>query len=117
MNGRALLYVAWVISLLGLVVSLYLGEISGVQPCPFCWYQRVALYPLALILGIACYRDDRQIVIYALPLAILGAVIALLQTLQVCTTTCRPTTLSTLSMLGFCAIAVLLFLVRKVSIK
>lgn len=117
MNGRVLLYLAWVVALVGLIGSLYLGEISGVQPCTYCWYQRVALYPLALLLGIACYRDDRGIVVYALPLALMGAVIALLQTLQVCTSTCRPTLLSTLSLLGFCSIAALLFLVRKASIK
>ena len=75
------LYTAWVVSLFGLLLSLFVGEILGVEPCNLCWYQRIALFPLTIILGIAAYKDDAEIVPYALPLASIGAAVALYQTI------------------------------------
>ncbi len=75
------LYSAWVISLFGLFLSLFVGEILDVEPCNLCWYQRIALFPLAILLGIAAYKDDQSIVPYALPLACIGAAVALYQTI------------------------------------
>ena len=48
--------------------SLYFSEIRNFLPCEFCWYQRIAMYPLALILLIATIRRDRKIIPYALAL-------------------------------------------------
>lgn len=76
------LYFAWVISLIGLLASLYFGEMLHYEPCRLCWYQRIFFFPLAFILGIAAYRQDRQIVIYTLPLVALGALFALYQVLE-----------------------------------
>lgn len=52
------LYSAWVISLFGLFLSLFVGEILEVEPCNLCWYQRIALFPLTILLGIAAYKQD-----------------------------------------------------------
>jgi len=41
-------------------------------PCTLCWYQRIAMYPLVFILGIATWRNDAQIRPYALTLSLLG---------------------------------------------
>ena len=57
--------------------SLYFSEGANFVPCEFCWYQRIAMYPLALILGIAAVRRDRGIRIYAIPTAAIGAALAL----------------------------------------
>lgn len=75
------LYFAWLITLIGLVCSVFFGEMLHHEPCRLCWLQRICLFPLALILGIAVYRDDRRIATYALPLAILGALLAFYQVL------------------------------------
>lgn len=56
--------------------SLYLSESVGLIPCKLCWYQRIAMYPLAVILPIAAFRKDGGIRIYAGTLATIGAAIA-----------------------------------------
>lgn len=77
------LYTAWVIALVGCAVSIYFGEILWVEPCRLCWYQRMALFPLALILGMAVYRGDASVVHYLWPFIIFGALIALYQSLAI----------------------------------
>ncbi|MBB6450161.1 disulfide bond formation protein DsbB [Geomicrobium halophilum] len=72
------LYTAWLLSLIATVGSLYFSEIEEFIPCEMCWYQRMAMYPLVLILGIATFRSDFSIRIYALPFSIIGALIAAL---------------------------------------
>ena len=70
------LVAAWTPALLAMLGSLYFSEIAHYTPCTLCWYQRIAMYPLVLILGIAAWRRDLGIRIYAIPLAAIGAVIA-----------------------------------------
>ena len=52
--------------------SLYLSEIRNFVPCEYCWYQRIVMYPLALILLIATIRRDKNIIPYALSLSLSG---------------------------------------------
>lgn len=75
------LYVAWVIVLAGVLLSLYVSEIMQMEPCDLCWYQRLALFPLAIILGMANYKKDLSVIPYALPLVWIGGVIAVYQAL------------------------------------
>ena len=56
--------------------SLYFSERAGFVPCELCWYQRIAMYPLAVILSVAALRRDRDIAPYALPLGAIGLAIA-----------------------------------------
>ncbi|MGB7978846.1 MAG: disulfide bond formation protein B [Chlamydiales bacterium] len=74
-------YFAWVIALIGVLGSLYYGEILRIEPCRLCWYQRIGMFPLALFLGIATYKNDRNLAFYCLPLVVLGALFALYQSL------------------------------------
>jgi hypothetical protein len=57
--------------------SLFLSEVAGYLPCTLCWYQRIAMYPLVVILGVATWRRDRQVWRTAVPLAAIGLVIAI----------------------------------------
>ncbi len=57
--------------------SLYFSEVANFIPCTLCWYQRIAMYPLVVILTIAAVRHDRAIRYYVVPLASIGAVISL----------------------------------------
>lgn len=77
------LFAAWLIALLATAGALFLGEVMGMTPCVLCWYQRIAMFPLALILGIACFSEDRRGAVYALPLALAGVAVALYHTLLV----------------------------------
>jgi disulfide bond formation protein DsbB len=62
------------VSMLG---SLYFSNIVGYRPCVLCWYQRTAIYPLAVMLVIATVRRDRAVRRYAVPIAGIGAAISL----------------------------------------
>lgn len=77
--GGWALWLAWLVAAGSLVGSLYYSEIEHFAPCSLCWYQRIAMYPLAVILAIAASRRDRAVRVYALPLVGAGGVIALYQ--------------------------------------
>lgn len=82
-RGWTLLLLAWVVAVVATASALFLGEVMGMTPCVLCWWQRIAMFPLALILGIACYGDDRRGAVYALPLALTGVLLAGYHTLLV----------------------------------
>ncbi len=67
---------AWFVALVASSGSLYLSEVVGFVPCLLCWYQRIAMYPLVVILGVAMVRGDAGVWRYALPLSVLGALVA-----------------------------------------
>lgn len=73
---------AWIVALVGTLGSIVAQYGFGLAPCMLCWYQRVFLYPQVIILGVAMYREDRSVRLYALPLSILGACFALYQYLE-----------------------------------
>ena len=66
------LSLAWVVATVATIGSLYFSEIEGYIPCNFCWYQRILMYPLVIILGIATARKDFNQIIYVLPISIIG---------------------------------------------
>ncbi len=68
---------AWIVALAATFIALYASEILKMQVCVLCWDQRVCMFPLAIQLGIATFRNDSKFAIYAIPLAGLGALIAL----------------------------------------
>jgi disulfide bond formation protein DsbB len=71
------LFGAWLIALLATAGALFLGEVMGMTPCVLCWYQRIAMFPLVLVLGIGLLDSDPRSVRFALPLAVAGWSIAL----------------------------------------
>lgn len=75
-KGWMWIVAAWVIALIATASALFIGEVMGMTPCLLCWYQRIFMFPLALILGMAAFADDRRGAVYALPLALGGAAMA-----------------------------------------
>lgn len=69
-------YVAWIIALLSVVGSLFFSEVMQLPPCILCWYQRIAMYPLVLIIAIGIILKDSRLRIYALPFALIGLAIS-----------------------------------------
>lgn len=69
--NEALLLIIWVQALLALFGSLYFSEIKGYTPCELCWVQRIFMYPLVIIYGVALLKRNLTI---AIPGAILSGV-------------------------------------------
>lgn len=74
--GRVALPLAWLVAAVTMAGSLYYSKVQGYVPCELCWYQRIVLYPFAVILAIAAWRRDSSIRIYAIPVLCIGVVIS-----------------------------------------
>ena len=74
---------AWLIAAAAMLGALYFGEVLKVPTCVLCWYQRICMFPLAVILAIGLFPLDRRIVRYGLPFAITGWGLALFHVLLV----------------------------------
>ncbi|MBL4954481.1 disulfide oxidoreductase [Neobacillus sp. OS1-32] len=74
MNKSLLL--SWIAAIIATLGSLYFSEVMHFIPCTLCWYQRIFMYPLAIILAIAVYRNDTGIYKYVLPLSVIGMLIS-----------------------------------------
>lgn len=81
-NRIVFLYASWVVALIAMLGSLYFSEIRKFIPCELCWYQRILMYPLVLILGIATFQGDTRVKKYVLPMAIIGAFISIMHYLE-----------------------------------
>jgi disulfide bond formation protein DsbB len=70
--GGAGIYLALAAGWMSTLGSLYFSEVRGYVPCPLCWYQRILMYPLALLLTIGILRRDRGVATYVLPMSVAG---------------------------------------------
>lgn len=131
------LYLAWLVASLGTLIALFFSEVLRYEPCNLCWLQRICLFPLSIILGIAAYKGFHKISIFVLPQVALGLLFALYQVLlqeipdwnpiEICGAgpSCKekyyiglgPITIPMLSALGFFLIGALLFLSGKRNVK
>lgn len=71
-----LLFVAWLLATLAALGALFLSEVMDMVPCVLCWWQRVAMFPLVIILALALFPPDARVIRYALPLAVIGLLVA-----------------------------------------
>lgn len=70
------LVLAAVVAVVATAGSLYYSEVANYQPCILCWYQRIAMYPLAVLLPVALLLRRRDVAALLLPLPLIGAAIA-----------------------------------------
>ncbi len=75
------LFLAWLVALVATASALFLGEVMGKTPCVLCWYQRIAMFPLVVVLGVGLLDADARSTRYAWPLAAAGWAIALYHSL------------------------------------
>lgn len=75
-RGWLLVFIAWLVASVSTLGALFLGEVMGYTPCVLCWYQRIGMFPLVLILAAGLFPFDRKVVRYALPLALAGWLLA-----------------------------------------
>ena len=71
-----LIFSAWLIAALSTLGSLFFSEVMELIPCVLCWYQRIFMFPLAVILLVGLFPLDKRVVNYALPIAIIGLLFA-----------------------------------------
>jgi disulfide bond formation protein DsbB len=71
-----LLFASWFIVTISMLGSLFFSQVMEYAPCELCWYQRIALFPLVLILATGLFPFDKSALKYALPLAATGWVVA-----------------------------------------
>ncbi|GIW62100.1 MAG: disulfide bond formation protein C [Patescibacteria group bacterium] len=70
------LYIAFMQALSATLGSLFFSEVLLFPPCVLCWYQRIAMYPLVVILAVGIYTQDKHVIRYVLPLSVVGLLIA-----------------------------------------
>ncbi|MDW3217018.1 MAG: disulfide bond formation protein B [Acidimicrobiales bacterium] len=56
-RDRALPLIA-VVALASTLGSLYYSEIAHFEPCRYCWFQRIAMYPIVVVAGVAALRRE-----------------------------------------------------------
>ena len=72
-----LIFCSWVIAAISTLTSLFFSEVMELVPCILCWYQRIFMFPLSIILLVALFPFDKNIVKYALPFSFLGLMVTL----------------------------------------
>lgn len=75
-TDRRVTVAAWLVALIATAGSQFYEHGVGLYPCPLCWYQRVFMYPLVVVLGEAVLYDRRAVHRLVLPLALPGVVVA-----------------------------------------
>lgn len=78
-----LVFASWLIAAIATLGALFFGEVMKVPTCALCWYQRIFMFPLVLILPVGLFPFDPRIVRYAIPLSLGGWAVALFHVLVV----------------------------------
>ena len=128
-----LLFACWLIATVSALGSLFFSDVMGFAPCVLCWYQRIALFPLVLILPMGLFPFDAKAAKFALPLSVAGLLTAVYHNLlyagvipksiQPCSQGVSCTekyielfgflSIPLLSLLAFAAMTVLLILLKR----
>ena len=132
-SNWTIIFICWIIASVSTLGSLFFSEIMEFAPCALCWYQRIFMFPLVILLLVGLFPFDKSIIKYALPLALAGWGFALYHTLlysgfipesiQPCSqgVSCSETyldlfgflTIPMLSLISFSAIIVLLVILKR----
>jgi disulfide bond formation protein DsbB len=75
--GDKAIWLAWLVALAATVGSLIYSEVIHFEPCRLCWFQRIAMYPMAVVLLVGAIRREYQVKYYALPLAVAGLAVSI----------------------------------------
>jgi len=128
-----ILFTAWLVSMIATLGSLFFSEVMMFPPCIMCWYQRICMYPLGIILLVALFPLDTKVLKFAQPFVAIGLFFAVYQNLlyykilpesvQPCSQGVSCTsdyinwfgfiTIQLLSLVAFIVIALLLYLFKK----
>jgi disulfide bond formation protein DsbB len=65
-------YAAFTVAAVAALGSLFFGEVMNLPPCTLCWYQRICLFPLTVILAVGIVLRDARLSAYCMPLVLAG---------------------------------------------
>ncbi len=114
-----LVFLGWLTATVATLGALFMSEIMALAPCVLCWYQRIFMFPLVVILALGLFPFDPKVVRYALPLGVIGLAVAAFHLLLVAgyipetLTPCRqgiPCSTVQIEWFGFLTIPLLSFL-------
>ena len=128
-----IIFICWLIASVSALGSLFFSEIMEFAPCTLCWYQRIFMFPLVLIFLAGLFPLDKGIIMYSLPLALVGWGFAFYhfllysgfipESIQPCSkgVSCSETyldvfgfiTIPLLSLISFSIIVILLFILKR----
>ena len=128
-----ILFACWLIASVSTLGSLFFSEVLDFPPCVLCWYQRICLFPLVVILFAGLFPFDKAVIKFALPLTVIGWLISVYhnllytgiipESIQPCDEALSCTdihlglfgfiTIPMLSFVAFSAMAALLILLRR----
>lgn len=64
---------AFLLALGAIMGSLTYSQIFGFPPCTFCWWQRIFMYPQAVLFAVGIYLKDIKVWITGIILSLIGA--------------------------------------------
>ena len=67
-----LIFICWLIASSSALGSLFFSEIMELPPCALCWYQRIFMFPLVIVLFVGMFPFDPRVIKYALPISAVG---------------------------------------------
>lgn len=75
-SNWTILFLCWFLAAVSTAGSIFFSQVMEFAPCVLCWYQRICLFPLVVIMAAGLFPFDKSVVKYALPLALAGWLIA-----------------------------------------
>ena len=72
----------YLVAMIATLGSLFYSEVAGYEPCKLCWYQRILMYPQAILYMVALAKNDMKVGVYGVALSVVGGAIALYHYLQ-----------------------------------
>jgi len=123
-KSKIVLYIAFIQALVATLGSLFFDWVLHFAPCVLCWYQRVCIFPLVIILAVCIMKKDKNAPYFVLPLSLIGLAISLYHNLlyyKVLPESIAPCTIGTscttqyinwfgfisIPLLSFCALTVI----------
>lgn len=117
-KSKIVLYVAFLQAIIATFGSLFFDLVLHFQPCILCWYQRLCIFPLVVILAVCIMKKDKNVPYFVLPFSLIGLLISLYhnllyynvipESIAPCTTGVSCTT-HYLNLFGFISIPLLSF--------
>ncbi len=80
-NRWLMLLAAWLLASAATLGSMFFSEVMDLPPCSLCWYQRIFMFPLPIVLFMGMFPFDPKVARYALPLSVVGSLVAVYHTL------------------------------------
>ncbi len=76
-DNFTLIYFAWLVNIVSFAGSIYFSNFMMLPPCTLCWYQRICIFPLSILMAVGFLKKDENVFSYTIPLVSIGWIISL----------------------------------------